>query len=83
MWSTDGRELLSFGLAVGYVGLKLVWWDQFQFGYAPLLVGTFFLSGVQLVSVGVLGEYLGAVLTHLRRVPLVIELERFGSAVSA
>jgi len=69
----------SFGLSVGYLVLKLIWWDQFQLGYAPLLAGTFFLSGVQLVSVGVLGEYLGAVLTHLRRVPLVIESERFGA----
>lgn len=69
----------SFGLSVGYVMLKLVWWDQFQLGYAPLLAGTFFLSGVQLVSVGVLGEYLGAVLTHLRRMPHVVEAERFGA----
>ncbi len=72
----------SFGLAFVYLALKLVWWNQFQLGYAPLLIGTFFLSGVQLVSVGLLGEYMGSVLTHLRKMPLVVEMERFGEGLS-
>lgn len=70
----------SFGLAFGYLVLKLVWWDAFELGWAPLLVGTFFLASIQLVSLGMIGEYIGAILTHTRRIPLVFELERFGSA---
>ena len=70
----------SFGLALGYLVLKLVSWDAFQLGWAPLLVGTFFLASVQLVSLGVLGEYVGAVLTQVRGVPHVFERERFGAA---
>lgn len=71
----------SFGLALMYLIAKLVWWDRFELGWAPLLVGTFFLSGVQLASIGVVGEYLGAVLVHLRKIPHVVERERFGAIV--
>src|SRR5207244_11568317 len=66
----------SLGTAFGYLVAKLVWWDRFQLGFAPLLIGFFFLGGVQLLCLGILGEYVGAVLTQVRGLPLVIERGR-------
>ena len=43
---------------------------------APLVIGLFFFSSVQLFFIGVIGEYLGAVWTQVRNRPLVIEEER-------
>ncbi len=59
-----------------YLVLKLIWWDTFQLGLAPLVIGLFFLSAVQLVFVGVIGEYLGAVWTQVKARPHVVEEER-------
>lgn len=69
---------LSFGVAIGYLVAKLVWWDSFELGFAPLLVGMFFLGSIQLLTLGILGEYVGAVLTHVRGLPHVIEGRRVG-----
>jgi glycosyltransferase involved in cell wall biosynthesis len=67
---------LSFGIAFGYLLAKLIWWDEFQLGAAPLLIGMFFLGSVQLLTLGILGEYVGAVLTQVRGLPHVVERER-------
>ncbi len=69
-------SVLSFLFAVGFLFAKLLFWDYFQLGLAPLLIGLFFFTAVQMFFVGVLGEYIGAVLTHVRNVPHVIESER-------
>ncbi len=69
---------LSFGIALGYLIAKLVWWDDFELGFAPLLVGMFFLGSVQMLTLGILGEYIGAVLTQVRGLPHVVELQRVG-----
>ena len=69
---------LSLGVAIGYLVAKLVWWDEFQLGSAPLLIGMFFLGAVQLLTLGILGEYVGAVLTQVRGLPHVIERGRVG-----
>lgn len=55
---------------------KMVFWNQFQLGLAPLLVGTFLIFGIQLFFLGMLGEYIGAIHTQVRNMPLVVELER-------
>jgi glycosyltransferase involved in cell wall biosynthesis len=77
-------SILSFGVAIGFLIAKLVFWDQFQLGLAPLLIGLFFFMAVQMFFIGLLGEYIGAVLTHVRGVPHVFEAERinFKSASS-
>ena len=54
----------------------LIWWNTFSLGLAPLVIGLFFFSSVQLFFIGVIGEYLGAVWTQVRNRPLVIEEER-------
>jgi hypothetical protein len=68
--------LLSFAIGMFYLVYKLVYWDRFQVGVAPLVIAFFFFSAVQLIFVGVLGEYVGGTFTYVRRRPLVIENER-------
>jgi glycosyltransferase involved in cell wall biosynthesis len=69
-------SLTSFLLAVGYLVAKLLFWNRFQFGTAPLLIGVFFFASVQLLFIGILGEYIAAIHTHTLRRPLVVEKER-------
>jgi glycosyltransferase involved in cell wall biosynthesis len=68
--------VLSMIAAVGYLIYKLVFWSKFSVGVAPLVIGLFFLGSVQLVSMGILGEYIGAIHTQVMKRPLVIEKER-------
>jgi len=67
---------LSLVVAVFYFFLKLIFWDTFQMGMAPLVIGLFFFSSVQLFFIGMIGEYVGAIFTHVKKKPLVIERER-------
>ena len=67
---------LSLLLAFGYFGYKLVRWDDFSIGIAPILIGFFFFSSVQLFFIGILGEYIGAIHTQVLKRPLVVEKER-------
>jgi glycosyltransferase involved in cell wall biosynthesis len=67
---------LSLLAAFGFLIAKLVFWDSFQIGIAPLLISLFFFSSVQILFLGMLGEYLGSVHTQMRNMPLVVEAER-------
>ena len=69
-------SLLSLAISVTYLVLKLMFWDQFGFGTAPILIGLFFFSSVQLFFIGLLGEYVAAIHTQVLRRPLVVERER-------
>ena len=66
----------SFLLAVGYFIAKLVFWNDFSLGMAPIAIGLFFFSSVQLFFIGVIGEYLGFAYTQILKRPLVVEKER-------
>lgn len=68
--------MISFLVALGYLIYKLIFWDNFQVGMAPLVIGVFFFSSVQLFFIGIIGEYIGAIHTQIRKRPLVIEKER-------
>jgi len=68
--------VLSVIVGAGYLVAKLLFWDQFSLGVAPVLVGFFFLTSIQLFFIGILGEYVGVIWTHVRDVPHVFELER-------
>lgn len=71
--------LLSVGsILVGlvYLILKLVHWDSFDAGMAPLVIGMFFLSAVQLLFIGFVGEYVMSINTRIMNRPLVVEEER-------
>ena len=67
---------VSLMVAVFYVVYKLLYWDRFQVGIAPLVIGIFFFGAVQLFFTGILGEYIGAIYTQVQKRPLVIESER-------
>lgn len=67
---------ISFLIALGYLVLKLLYWDRFQAGNAPILIGVFFLGGLQLFFIGLLGEYIMSMNTRVINRPLVIEEER-------
>ena len=74
--------LLSLCTGLAYLAYKLLYWDEFSLGIAPVVIGVFFLSAVQLAFIGVLGEYLGAVWTHVRHHPHVFEEERLNFSAS-
>lgn len=67
---------VSLLVAIGYFIYKLIYWDNFVVGTAPLVIGLFFFSAVQLFFIGIIGEYIGAIHTQVRKRPLVIERER-------
>lgn len=69
-------SLLSLFIALGYLVCKLLYWNSFQLGLAPLEVGLFFFGSVQLFFIGILGEYIGAIHTQVLKRPHVVELER-------
>jgi glycosyltransferase involved in cell wall biosynthesis len=66
----------SFLVGLAYFVYKLLYWQNFSVGIAPLVVGLFFFASVQLFFIGVLGEYIGAIHTQVLHRPLVIERER-------
>ncbi|MDS4041725.1 MAG: glycosyltransferase family 2 protein [Candidatus Competibacter sp.] len=66
----------SFFVALIYLIYKLLFWSSFQVGTAPLVIGMFFIGAVQLIFIGLLGEYIGAIHTQVLHRPLVIEKER-------
>src|SRR6202050_4146424 len=68
--------LLSVLIGFGYLIAKLLFWNSFNIGMAPLVIGIFFFSSIQLISVGILGEYIGSIHTHVQKRPLVVERER-------
>lgn len=67
---------LSFLVGLVYLVYKLLFWQQFSLGSAPIVIGLFFLGSVQLFFLGVVGEYIGAIYTQVMKRPLVIEKER-------
>jgi len=67
---------VSLLIALGYLIAKLMFWDSFSLGSAPILIGIFFFASVQLFFIGILGEYIGAIHTQVLKRPLVVEKER-------
>lgn len=67
---------ISFVIAFIYLVFKLVHWYEFDMGTAPILIGVFLLGSVQLACLGVIGEYIGAILTKVTKRPMVVEEER-------
>ncbi|CDZ76220.1 hypothetical protein BN59_00487 [Legionella massiliensis] len=67
---------LSLFVSFFYLVLKLVFWNSFSMGVAPVVVGLFFFFSMQLFFLGVLGEYVNQILVQVRKRPLVLENER-------
>ncbi len=71
-----GFSFLSLLIAFLYFVLKLIFWEQFTLGMAPIIISLFFFASVQLFCLGVLGEYIGAIYTRVNKKPVVVEKER-------
>ena len=67
---------LSFLVGLVYLFYKLLFWQEFVVGSAPIVIGLFFLGSIQLLFLGIVGEYIGAIYTQVMKRPLVIEKER-------
>ena len=68
--------IVSFLIGLFYLVYKLVNWQNFQLGSAPIVIGLFFFGAIQLLFLGIVGEYIGAIYTQVLHRPLVIEKER-------
>ena len=68
--------VLDMMFALAYLVAKLIWWDRFPMGTAPLLIGIFFMGSIQLIFMGLLGEYVMSINTRMMNRPLVIEEKR-------
>lgn len=69
-------SFISFVIGVVYLIYKLIYWDSFMVGMAPLVIGIFFFGSVQLFFIGLLGEYIGMILRKVTKRPIVVEKER-------
>jgi glycosyltransferase involved in cell wall biosynthesis len=71
-----GSAAASLLVALVYFVYKLVDWSGFSLGLAPVIIGLFFFSSVQLFFLGIIGEYVGSIHTQVMHRPLVVERER-------
>lgn len=67
---------ISVMIGFVYLILKLIFWDNFAAGMAPVLIGMFFLGALQLFFIGFIGEYILSINQRIMNRPLVIEEER-------
>jgi glycosyltransferase involved in cell wall biosynthesis len=69
-------SFLTFMIGIFFLFYKFFYWDSFQLGLAPLVIGLFFGVSILIFTLGVIGEYVGSILTQVRNLPLVFEKER-------
>jgi hypothetical protein len=68
--------LLSVFVSLAYLIYKLIFWNHFSVGIAPLVIGVFFFMSIQMLFMGIVGEYIGTIHTLVQKRPLVVEQER-------
>ncbi len=71
-----GVGLISFLTALVYLIYKLIYWNSFELGMAPVIIGMFFLGGIQLFFIGLIGEYILNIFTRVQDRPHVVEKRR-------
>lgn len=69
-------SVVSAIVGLVYLVLKLIYWDNFPAGMAPVLIGIFLLGSIQLIFIGLIGEYILAINQRVMNRPLVVEEER-------
>lgn len=67
---------IGFLIALIYLVMKLILWDRFVAGMAPILIGVFLFGSIQLFFIGLLGEYIMNINVRVTHRPLVIEEKR-------
>jgi hypothetical protein len=68
--------LLCVLVSLAYLVYKLAFWNRFSVGVAPLVIGVFFFMSLQMLFIGIIGEYIGTIHTLVQNRPLVVEEER-------
>jgi glycosyltransferase involved in cell wall biosynthesis len=63
-------------VSLAYLVYKLAFWNRFSVGVAPLVIGVFFFMSLQMLFIGIIGEYIGTIHTLVQKRPLVVEEER-------
>lgn len=82
VWSYLGAVVAAFALVyAGYVAVRTLIFGADVPGYPSLMVATLFFGGVQLISLGVLGEYVGRILVETKHRPIYIVRETIGAAI--
>lgn len=69
-------SFISIIISIIFLFYKLLFWNSFNLGVAPIVVGFFFISAIQILLLGIVGEYISITLSHARSLPLVVEKER-------
>jgi hypothetical protein len=69
-------SFLSIAIAVAFFILKMIYWERYANGMAPLLIGLFFFVSIQLFFLGLIGEYVSSIHIKIRNLPMVVESER-------
>ena len=67
---------ISLIIAIVYLILKLLYWERYPAGMIPILLGMLFLGSVQILFIGLIGEYVLAINQRSMKRPLVVEEER-------
>jgi glycosyltransferase involved in cell wall biosynthesis len=79
IWSYVGAFVALFAMAyAGFIAVDTMLFGNSVPGYASLIVSILFLGGIQLISLGVLGEYVGRILTETKQRPLYVIRETIG-----
>ena len=68
--------VVSVLVSLAYLVYKLIFWNRFSLGIAPLVIGVFFFLSIQMLFMGIIGEYIGTIHTLVQKRPLVVEQER-------
>jgi glycosyltransferase involved in cell wall biosynthesis len=68
--------LVSVLVSLAYLVYKVIFWNHFSVGIAPLVIGLFFFMSIQMLFMGIIGEYIGTIHTLVQKRPLVVEQER-------
>lgn len=68
-------SFITFLIAVVYLVMKLIWWYRFQAGMVPVLIAVLFIGSVQMLFMGILGEYIGSILRKVSKRADVVESE--------
>ena len=79
IWSYVGAIVALFALAyAGFIAVDTMVFGNAVPGYASIMTSVLFLGGVQLISLGVLGEYVGRILTETKQRPLYVVRDTVG-----
>lgn len=68
-------SFFSFLVGIIYLVYKLMFWDTFDAGFAPMIIGLFLLGSIQILFLGIIGEYIGVLMRKITKRPIVLEEE--------